>query len=44
MSGYCVIGSLKKLIAPTITIKIDMTLANIGLSIKKCENFIRLLL
>lgn len=34
MSGYCAIGKVKIDTAPAITMKMEMTEANIGLSIK----------
>jgi len=39
MSGYCEIGSVGNASAPTITIRIDITAAKIGRSMKKWVNF-----
>jgi len=40
MFGYCVSERFENAIAPTRTIKSEITVAKIGLSIKKWENFI----
>jgi hypothetical protein len=38
ISGYSLIGSALKEMAPTRVKMMEMTLAKIGLSMKKCEN------
>src|SRR5262249_34703708 len=44
ISGYSLIGSARKEIAPTSVRRIEITEANIGLSMKKCEKRIGLFL
>src|SRR3990167_8951969 len=40
ISGYCATGRVKKATVPTSVIRIEMTEAKIGRSMKKCEIFI----